>query len=205
MVHLKFVLKNVFCKCNILSRESRQCWPVHYGTVFDLCLLLPWVKGKSASSLLSPPGPTRKVGHDGRNLIWVLLVNKIDIKRVIVMIIILIGLVGDWLQTFLATLWHSPGLKWSFWVYRNDVEAQSALCLLVLPQMIWQGRHWSQHLRMPGLLTLCTPLNWLQASLMQPSLTQQLLPLPRPCTPRWGTNRCVYLLPSLLPPHPRLQ
>lgn len=109
-----------------------------------------------------------------------------------------VGLIGGRLQTFLATLWHDPGPKWSFWVYRPDVEARSALCLPVLPQMIWQGQHWSQHLRMPGLLTLCTPLSWLQASLMQPSLTQQLLLLLQPCTPRWGTNRCVYLLPSLL-------
>lgn len=128
------------------------------------------------------------------------LQNWHKIKRVIEVIVTSVGLIGGRLQAFLATLWHNPGPKLSFWVYRPDDEARSALCLPVLPQMIWQGQHWSQHLRMPGLLTLCTPLSWLQASLMQPSLTQQLLLLPRPCTPRWGTNRCVYLLPSLLFP-----
>lgn len=57
--------------------------------------------------------------------------------------------------------------------------------------MIWQGQHWSQHLRMPGLHTPCTPRSWPQASLTQPSLTQRPLPLLQPSTPRWGTNRCV--------------
>lgn len=68
----------------------------------------------------------------------------------------------------------------------------------VLPQMIWQGQHWSQHLRMPGHLTPCTPRSWPQASLTQPSLTRQPRPLLQPSTPRWGTNRCVFLLSFLL-------
>lgn len=62
---------------------------------------------------------------------------------------------------------------------------------LVLPQMIWLGQHWSQRHRMRGLLTLCIPLSWLQASLTQPSLTQRPPLQPQPSTPRWGTNRCV--------------
>lgn len=123
----------------------------------------------------------------------------IKLKRVRGENVISIGLVGGWLQT---------------WVKNEAFECialalklgRSALCLLVLLQMIWQEQHWSQHLRMPGLLTLCTPLSWLQASLMQPSLTQQLLPPLRPCTPRWGTNRCVCVCISLYlhfssPPH----
>lgn len=68
---------------------------------------------------------------------------------------------------------------------------------IVLPQMIWQGQHWSQHHQMPGHLTPCTPRSWPQASLTQLSLTQRPLPLLQPSTPRWGTNRCVFLLSSI--------
>lgn len=74
---------------------------------------------------------------------------------------------------------------------------------LVLPQMIWLGQHWSQRHRMRGLLTLCIPLSWLQASLTQPSLTQRPPLQPQPSTPRWGTNRCVSFFPFLFK-HPHL-
>lgn len=74
---------------------------------------------------------------------------------------------------------------------------------LVLPQMIWLGQHWSQRHRMRGLLTLCIPLSWLQASLTQPSLTQRPPLQPQLSTPRWGTNRCVSFFPFLFK-HPHL-
>lgn len=65
---------------------------------------------------------------------------------------------------------------------------------LVLPQMIWQGQHSSQHPRMPGPRILCIPQSWPRASPTLPSLTRRPLPLLQPSTPRWGTNRCVFLL-----------